>query len=231
MSKEIFISYSSVNYQEALRLSKDISLMGVSNWLAPNQLVYGPEYSGQITEAIRNASILIVLISRDSMKSHQVLNEIALATEFKKEIIAYRLDDEPLNDSFKYYLVARHWVDAGTDRLTAMTKLTHLIRELRSAQSENPKSKEVLEAERNGTEVIYMVVRVGVVMVTLVAWLIITFLLHNIAYGTPLYSIGILAASFVEIILIIVILGPIFGGAGKFAKTILKGLFDAFRGK
>ena len=107
MSKEIFISYSSVNYQEALRLSKDISLMGVSNCLAPNQLVYGPEYSGQITEAIRNASILIVLISRDSMKSHQVLNEIALATEFKKEIIAYRLDDEPLNDSFKYYLVAR----------------------------------------------------------------------------------------------------------------------------
>lgn len=231
MSKEIFISYSSKNYSEAQHLGKELSLMGVSHWLAPNQLIYGPEYSGQITEAIRNASILIVLISKDSMQSHQVLNEIALATEYKKEIIAYRLDDEPLNDSFKYYLVARHWIDAGTDRITAMTKLTHLIRELRSSQSDTPKSREVLEAERNGTEVMYMVVRVGVVMVTLVAWLIVTFLLHNIAYGTPLYSIGTLIATFVEIILIIVILGPIFGGAGKFAKTVFKGLIDAFRGK
>ena len=231
MPREIFISYSSVNYNEAQRIGKELSVMGISNWLAPNQLIYGPEYSGQITEAIREASILIVLISKDSLKSHQVFNEIALATEYKKEIIAFRLDNEPLTDKFKYYLVARHWIDASTDRITAMTKLTHLVKKIRNNQSEEPKSEKDMENERKLTEYLFMFVRTGVALLTVIAWLIVLFTLHSYAYGTPMYSIGLVVSSLIEMGLIIVIAGPAFGGSGKFTRTFIKYIFDAFRGK
>lgn len=231
MSREIFISYSSYNFKEAERLGKELSLLGVSYWLAPNQLVYGTEYSGQITEAIRGARILIVLISKESLQSHQVLNEIALATEYKKEIIAYRLDNEPLNDRFKYYLVARHWIDASTDRLTALTKLTHLIRELRNSQSETPKSKEVLETERVSTEQIFVFVRAGVAMVTVIVWLIVLFILHGYTDGTFLYSVGMVVASVAEVFVLIKIMGPAFGGSGKFVRQIIDEIVKAFKGK
>ena len=76
-----------------------------------------------------------------------------------------------------------------------------------------------------------MLVRVGVVMVTLILWLVAVFLLHGMAYGTPLYTAGLIIATVVEVLLIVLLLAPVFGGSGKFAKTIFRELINAFKGE
>ena len=229
--KEVFISYSSRDYKEADRLIKELSIMDVSAWLAPRDLTVSSNYSGSINQAIQDCGVVIVLISKNSQRSQQVLNEVALATHYKKEIVAYFLDNEPLNQDFEYYLIARHWIDASHDRIAAMTKLATLLRQLRNSRSAKPKSREVLQAEKNETEMMFIFVRAGVAMVTLIIWLALRFMLHTYFGDGLLFFLAVVILAVVEIFILIMILAPIFGGSGKFTIQILKEIINAFKGE
>lgn len=227
--KEVFISYSSRDYKEADRLIKELSIMDVSAWLAPRDLTVSSNYSGSINQAIQDCGVVIVLISQNSQRSQQVLNEVALATHYKKEIVAYFLDQEPLNKDFEYYLIARHWIDASHDRIAAMSKLATLLRQLRNSRSDKPKPREVLEAEKNETEMTFIFVRAGVAMVTVIIWLAIRMMLNTYLGGGFAFLLAVLILSAVEMLVLIIILAPIFGGTGKFAIHILKEIINAFK--
>ncbi len=115
-----FISYTSRNRNIADNLCFKLESMGIKVWYAPRN-VEGP-YAAAISEAIERATYFIVILSRDSMLSEHMLNEIDLAFKRLPDKIKFkplRIDTADLAPSFNYYLSRQHWMDAHVPPLEA----------------------------------------------------------------------------------------------------------------
>ncbi|MCR5835602.1 MAG: toll/interleukin-1 receptor domain-containing protein [Lachnospiraceae bacterium] len=102
----IFISYSSMDQEIADKLVSCLEKRGLDCWIASRDIHEG-SYAKQIIQAIRGASVFIVLISKNSIVSEQVKNEIDRAFNRIKEgmkIIPFILDNSELDEECEYYL-------------------------------------------------------------------------------------------------------------------------------
>lgn len=122
-----FISYSSSDKVIADNLCGKLENCGIDVWYAPRN-VHGP-YAESIAKAIEKSSLFIVILSKHSLASEHVLNEIDLAFQNLPNHIKFKplkIDNAPLPPSFKYYLSRQHWADATTppleDRLDEFIK-------------------------------------------------------------------------------------------------------------
>lgn len=109
-----FISYSSGDRNIADNLCAKLERRGIRVWYAPRN-VKGA-YAESIVQAIDGASFFIVILSRNSIASQHVLNEIDLAFQHLPGNIKFkplRIDDAMFTPSFKYYLSRQHWLDAS----------------------------------------------------------------------------------------------------------------------
>jgi hypothetical protein len=83
VDKQVFLSYSRVDEQFALRLLHDLrQRLGGSDeavWMDTQQLQGGQLFEDVIMEEIRDRPVFIVIVSPDSMASRSVKNEIGLA--------------------------------------------------------------------------------------------------------------------------------------------------------
>ena len=112
-SKRAFISYSSRDKNIADNLCFKLESNGIPVWYAPRD-VSGP-YAESIIRAIDGCTHFIVILSRNSMLSQHVLNEIDIAFQQLPNDIKFkplRIDESDFSPSFKYYLSRQHWMDA-----------------------------------------------------------------------------------------------------------------------
>jgi len=108
-----FISYASLDKNIADNLCAKLERNHVKVWYAPRD-VKG-QYAEAIANAIKQATHFIVILSKNSMKSQHVLNEIDLAFQDLPDHIKFkplRIDDTLFTPSFNYYLSRQHWLDA-----------------------------------------------------------------------------------------------------------------------
>jgi len=77
----VFISYSSKDDLLAQRLYADLQVQGVRCWFAPEDLKIGEEFRQRIDEAIHLQDKLLLLLSKDSIKSPWVKDEVEAAVE------------------------------------------------------------------------------------------------------------------------------------------------------
>lgn len=104
--KPVFISYSFKNQDAADYIVCALEDAGIGTWIATKDIQPG-SYAAQIVQAIREARVFLVLISKDSIQSEQVKNEIDRAFNRVKEgleIIPFILDNSELDDECQYYL-------------------------------------------------------------------------------------------------------------------------------
>ena len=109
-----FISYSSKDKNIADNLCAKLEARGIRVWYAPRDISAG-DYAGAIVDAITRCTKFVVILSRNSMRSNHVLNEIDLA--FNRisgglQFLPLKMDEEELGGSFMYYLSRQHWMDA-----------------------------------------------------------------------------------------------------------------------
>ena len=115
---------------------------GILCWVAPRDVRPGKSFPGEITRAIQQSKVMLMIFSRHSNTSEQVLREVQLAVDCRVPIIRLRIEDIPLSDDLRYYLSTPHWLDALSHPLSKhIPPLTAAIRELLGASS----------AESNGT--------------------------------------------------------------------------------
>ncbi len=110
---QAFISYSSKDRNIADNLCSKLENRGIKVWYAPRNV--SGAYAESIVKGIDSSTHFIVILSRNSMDSQHVLNEIDLA--FKKlpnniKFKPLRIDDSAMGASFEYYLSRQHWMDA-----------------------------------------------------------------------------------------------------------------------
>ena len=103
---DVFISYSSKDQSIADKLAKALKKACIKTWIATENINAG-SYAKQIVNGIRNSGIFAVIISKNSIESQHVLNEIDQA--FKRlsdgmTILPFISDDSEMSDECSYYL-------------------------------------------------------------------------------------------------------------------------------
>lgn len=114
--KPIFISYSSKDSQFVEEILAVLRELGLAYWKAPEMIPAGSNYAREIPEVIRRCDFVLLVLSKDSQESIWVEKEIDTAINYRKRIVPVKLDKEPLNTIFKFYLNNVQMVSMGLDK-------------------------------------------------------------------------------------------------------------------
>lgn len=117
MAHDVFISHSTSDKAVSDAVCAALENAGIRCWIAPRDVQPGRSFAGEITRAIQNSKVMVLIFSAHSNNSGQVLREVQLAVSAHLHMIQFRIDDVLLNDDLKYYLSTPHWLDALTPPL------------------------------------------------------------------------------------------------------------------
>jgi len=112
MAHDVFISHSTLDKPAADAVCHGLEARGVRCWMAPRDQIAGKAYGHQITEAIRDARVMVLIFSENVNNSQAVLNEINLAAAANVTIVPFRMAKVEFNSELNYYLGRTHWLDA-----------------------------------------------------------------------------------------------------------------------
>lgn len=101
---DIFISYSRRDSEQALSLAERLRASGASVWIDTAALTAAETWSAEIVGAINTCKTFIILLSPDSVASHNVTKELALASEKRKTILPIVIAECKLNEAMEYAL-------------------------------------------------------------------------------------------------------------------------------
>ena len=115
--RDVFISYhTKSNKTIVVEIARQLEEKGLSCWYAPRDC--DEVWSQIIMEAIKKASIFLVLLNEYSCDSTHVLNEInAATTRYAQKnfgIIVFKTDVKDVTDQVSYYLGRFHFHDGTT---------------------------------------------------------------------------------------------------------------------
>lgn len=123
---DFFISYSSKDKDIAFKIVNAIESAGYICWIAPRNIPYGTPYAAAIMEGIDECDKFIVLITKNSVQSNDVLNEVDNAHSVKKTIIPVRLTDTQLSRELQYYLSRTQWLTLPSSNPEEIVKLLNI---------------------------------------------------------------------------------------------------------
>lgn len=103
-TKEVFLSYSTKNSNEAAFVCKKIETAGMRCWIAPRDLLAGTNFADNIETALNNAKLLILILSRESANSPWVEGEVNTAFSSGMPILVYQIDDVRPSGALKVML-------------------------------------------------------------------------------------------------------------------------------
>src|SRR5437773_5218097 len=114
MAHEVFISHSSQDKTIADAVCAALENAAVRCWIAPRDVQPGRSFAGEITRAIQQSKVMVLIFSAHSNNSQQVLREVQLAVGAHLHIVQLRIEDVRPNDDLTYFLSTPHWLDALT---------------------------------------------------------------------------------------------------------------------
>jgi hypothetical protein len=161
MARDVFISHSAQDKKVAETICAALEDSGIQCWVAPRDVRPGRSFPGEITRAIQQSKVMLLIFSQHSNSSEQVLREVQLAVDCHVPIIRLRIEDIPLSDDLRYYLSTPHWLDALTHPLSKhIPPVVAAIRELlgpspaetAAAASSHAPPAEVVMKQRAATE-------------------------------------------------------------------------------
>lgn len=101
---DVFISYSTLDSNNALDIREYLERNGISCWMAPRDIPSGSNYTKEIPAAIRGCQVFLLLLTGNAQRSQWVLKELDSAVNERKVVIPLMLDDAPLSDEFGFLL-------------------------------------------------------------------------------------------------------------------------------
>jgi hypothetical protein len=179
MAHDVFISHSTSDKSVSDAVCAALENAGIRCWIAPRDVQPGRSFAGEITRAIQESKIMVLIFSAHSNNSEQVLREVQLAVNSHLHIIQFRIEDVLLNDDLKYFLSTPHWLDALTPPLeNHLRKLEGAIKKLLDAATEGratpegPSSGWVIRAPEQRSRKAWPWVLGGAIAVLIVAGLV-----------------------------------------------------------
>jgi len=137
MAHDAFISHSSKDKTIADAVCATLEGKNIRCWIAPRDVLPGTHYGAALDKAIENSNIFILLISKGSNNSDQVIRELEIAADTGIPIIPIRIEDIEPTEAMRYYVKSLHWLDAMTPPLERhLEKITASVQALLSIETE-----------------------------------------------------------------------------------------------
>ena len=137
MAHDVFISHSTNDKAVGDAVCATLEAAKIRCWIAPRDMQAGLEFPGQITRAIRECKVMVLIFSTHSNTSSDVLREVRLAAEEHHHVLQFKIENVAPNDDLKYFLSAPHWLDALTPPLERhLERLVPAIKALMALQDE-----------------------------------------------------------------------------------------------
>lgn len=112
MAAEVFISYSSQDFEEVHGIVERLRGVGVSVWMDEGGIEAATLWSEAIVEAINDCKVLIMMVSGHSTDSPNVVKEVMLASESGKVILPVYLEESEIPSRLKYQLTGIQHLEA-----------------------------------------------------------------------------------------------------------------------
>jgi hypothetical protein len=139
MPRDVFISHSAQDKKVSETICSALEQSGIRCWIAPRDVRAGKSFPGEITRAIQQSKVMLLIFSRHSNSSEQVLREVQLAVDSHLPIVRLRIEDIPLSDDLRYYLSTPHWLDALSHPVSKhIPPVARAIKELLEQSTETP---------------------------------------------------------------------------------------------
>ncbi len=90
--RDIFISYVEEESAIAMEIAAGLETAGYSSWYYERDGMPGASYLLQTNQAIKECQVVVLIISHNSVESHQVTKEVVRAHESNKPFIPIRLN-------------------------------------------------------------------------------------------------------------------------------------------
>jgi hypothetical protein len=108
----VFISYSSGDKADADEIVAILEGGGVPCWIAPRDVPAGAVWAESIAAAIRRCRLLLLVLSKKSDESDDVLNELTIAGRDSKHILAVRIRNFHPSERMMYFVGSLQWFNA-----------------------------------------------------------------------------------------------------------------------
>lgn len=130
-NKDVFISYSSIDVEDARIVKGVLEKNGISCWMAPESIPIGSNYTQAIPAAISGCSAFLVLLSRNAQKSNWVSLELDRAFNEGKLIIPFFIEKCSLTDDFNFMLAKTERIEAYHRKAEALEELVNTIKQIK----------------------------------------------------------------------------------------------------
>src|SRR4051812_8121906 len=112
MQYDAFISYCSEDKKIADAVCGTLEANKIRCWIAPRDVGPGRTWGSAIVEAIADSAVMVVIFSKHSNGSPQVMREIERAVNKGVAIIPFRVENVVPSKDLEYFISSCHWLDA-----------------------------------------------------------------------------------------------------------------------
>jgi ABC-type amino acid transport substrate-binding protein len=112
MQYDAFISYCSEDKKIADAVCGTLEANKIRCWIAPRDVGAGRTWGSAIIEAIGDSAVMVVIFSKHSNGSPQVMREIERAVNKGVAIIPFRVENVMPSKDLEYFISSCHWLDA-----------------------------------------------------------------------------------------------------------------------
>ncbi len=134
---DVFISYSSKEYEEASTVSDILRKNGITTWIAPGSIPGGSNYTKEIPHAIRECKVFLLILSENAQNSVWVSAEVETAFKNGKLILPFVIDTCPLKDEFDFLLSRSQRIEAYEKKSEALERLVKRIKALIGSEGDD----------------------------------------------------------------------------------------------
>lgn len=145
MNHDVFISYSSKDEQFADELRSALEKTGVSCWQDKQSIGAGANWQAEITRALKNTQIMVLIFSSNSIQSGNVGKELSLASKYQRLIIPIRVEDVEFPDDWDYNLAGTNCLEVFKRQQTVDEIAEQIRKEVGSHRTSRPAETGVAE--------------------------------------------------------------------------------------
>lgn len=109
MKYDLFISYCRQDIDFVEPLVAALKQAGINVWF-DQDIDAGADWRGEIVSALDNSKALLILFSRFSNNSTQLIKEVAIADQLNRAVIPVLIDNVTPQGAYLYELGTRNWI-------------------------------------------------------------------------------------------------------------------------
>lgn len=148
MPYDAFISYCSEDKKVADAVCGTLEASKIRCWIAPRDVLPGRTWGSAIVDAIGDSAVMVVIFSKHSNGSPQVMREIERAVNKGVSIIPFRVEDVVPSKDLEYFISSCHWLDAMNPPLEQhIGELADAILALQRRSTVPSRAKEAVETK------------------------------------------------------------------------------------